>query len=710
MAGAFLLGRLSPAEAAGRLRAPAGPADREIYSLCEMCVWRCGLRARVRDGRVRKLEGNPYHPHSRGILCPRGQAGIMTAYDPDRLQFPLIRAGERGSGLFRRVTWDEALDYVAGQMLASKQQSGPEAMIFSTTHNLAQLQFENLLRAYGSPNYGTQRSLCFNAMVAAHLMTYGIEEPGREYDNARYIIYAGRNLLEAISNSETQDLVAAISRGAKVVVLDPRFTVTAAKATEWLPIRPGTDLAFFLALIHLFITEDRYDHEFVERYTVGIEELAEAVQPYTPQWAEKITGIDAETIRRVACEFCENRPYSFAHPNWRTSNFINSFQTERAIAILNALAGNSVHPEGCMLTDRFHFGGEEAGLGRLPQPPYPRTTAARLDGVPWKYPLVPFKLGVFQELRDNILSGQPYQTRGWFIYRQNPVDALPERQKTLAAMSKLDLIVTVDISMNDTAWFSDVVLPDSSYLERYDPLSIVGRQVFIRQPVIEPLGESRSGLWIFKQLGERLGLGDFFAYRDEEEYLRVQLEPLGVTLETVKARGHTDLPEAGDHELEWGTPTGKIELASETLRAAGHPAVPVWEEPPRPGPDEFYLLAGKVAQHTQFSTQNNAWLHELYARNGLWIHSSAAAERGIKTGDVVIVESPAGKVEIEAIVTEGIRPDCVWMTQGFGKLSKGLRTAYGSGASDSDLHVTFTDPISGGQALTQTFVTVRKKG
>ncbi len=705
-AGAFLLGDLSPKQIEKRLTAVAGTPTRYVTSLCEMCVWRCGLRARIENGRLRKLEGNPDHPHARGLLCPRGQAGVMTAYDPDRIHFPLIRAGERGSGLFKRASWDAALDYVAQKMTAIKQSAGPEGMVFSSTHNLAQLQFENLLRAYGSPNYGTQRSLCFNAMIMAGLMTYGLEEPGRDYDGAKYIIYAGRNLMEAISNSETQDLVAAIARGVKVALLDPRFTVTASKATEWLPVRPGTDLAFFLALINVIVAEKRYDEAFVTKYTVGFDQLQKEVTKYTPEWAAPICGIEAERIKRIAREFSDVRPHCFAHPNWRTSNFVNTFQAERAISILNALMGNWGKPGGLVPP----AGEEDLQLGQVPQPPYPRVNAARLDGVPNKYPLVPLKIGVFQALRDGMLEEQPYPAKGWFVFRQNPVDAIAERKKTVAAISKLDLMVTVDVAMNDTAWFSDVVLPESSYLERYDPLATLGNLAFIRQPVIEPLGESKSALWIFKQLGERLGLKDFFAYKDEQDYLRAQLGPLGVTLEEMKAKGFyaaRQSEESGD--LKWNTPSGKIEIASSTLAKANQPAVPTWQEPPRPAEDQFYLLTGKVAQHTQFATQNNKWLNELYPKSRLTINPQAATKLGVKTGDMVIVESQVGKVEIEALVTEAIRPDCVFMTQGFGKVSKGLKTAYAKGAADNDLHLSITDPVSGGQALSQTFVTVKRK-
>jgi thiosulfate reductase/polysulfide reductase chain A len=683
---------------AGHLNA-AG--DGYVHSMCEMCVWRCGLIAKVQAGRVVKLDGNPEHPHSLGKLCPRGQSGLMNTYDPDRVLTPLIRVGQRGEGKFRKASWDEALDLVAGKMLAIKQQYGPEAMIFSSTHCLSQSQFENLLYAYGSPNYGTQRSLCFNAMIVANLMTFGMEEPARSYQDVKYILLTGRNLMEAISTSETHDLSHAIDDGVKVVYLDPRFTKTAAKASEWLPLRPGTDLAFHLALLNVIIGEQRYNQEFVSAHTVGFDELANEVFRYTPQWAAQITGIDAETITRIAREFAAAGQYALAHNGWRTSNFVNSFATQRAISALNAIVGNW----GVTL---FPAEAEGAGLGAPPQPPYPRVSALRLDGVPWKFPFVPLKLGIFQELRDGILNADPYQAHGWFISRQNPVMSLPDRGRTLATFAKMDFIVTVDIIMNDTAWFSDVVLPEASYLERYDPLNVVGDKAFLRQPVIEPQGEAKSTLWIYKQLGERLGLGEFFQYTDEEDFLRQQLAPLGVSLEEAKAKGYAEMGGEGEMEYTWNTTSGKIELYSDTLAKGGFDGVVKWEEPPQPADGQFYLLTGKVAQATQFGTQNNQLLHKYTDEPRLWMNTQTAAARGLEDGDWVQITSEVGQAHSRLEVTQAIRPDCVYLTPGFGHLSKGLTTAYGVGASDSALHVTYTDPISGSQALTQTFVTVNK--
>lgn len=700
-AGSFLPPQVAKAAREAGLIDPNG--DGYIPTMCEMCVWRCGVLAKVKDGKVVKLEGNPEHPHSQGKLCGRGQSGLMNTYDPDRVLYPLIRVGKRGEGKFRRASWEEALDLVAGKMLDIKQKYGPETMLFSSTHNISQPVFENILYGFGSPNYGTQRSLCFNAMIVANLMTFGMEEPGRDYSKIKYLILTGRNLTEAISTSETSALMEIISQGAKVVSIDPRFTKTASKSSEWLPIKPGTDSAFHLAMINVIVTEELYNKTFVENYTSGFEQLAGSIESYTPAWAEKITGISADVITRIAREFSAAGSNALAHNGWRTSNFQNSFQTQRAITILNALVGNW----GVTL---LPAAGEGAGgLGSIPQPAYPRITSPRLDGVPWKYPFVPLKLGIFQEMRDGALKGDPYQAHGWLISRQNPVLDLPDRAKTLELFGKLDFIATIDIIMNDTSWFSDVVLPEASYLERYDPLNLVGNKVYLRQPVIEPQGEAKSALWIFKELGKRLGLADFFQYSDEKDYINQQLKPLGLTVDQIAMHGYAELPVTDNKsEFEWSTPSGKIEIFSTTLEKGGFPPLPEWQEPLQPKEDEFYLISGKVGLHTQFGTQNNKLLHKYEDTPRIWIHPEAALKRGIRDWDSVEVTSEVGKVILPVWVTPSIRPDCAYMTPGYGHISKGLRTGYAVGASDSVLHVTYTDPVSGSQALTQTLVSIKK--
>jgi thiosulfate reductase/polysulfide reductase chain A len=678
-----------------------------VTTICEQCVWRCGVIAKVENGVVKKLEGNPDHPNNFGKLCPRGNAGIETLYSPDRIKFPLIRAGARGSGLWRRASWDEALSYTADQMKKIKDKYGAKAMMFNSTDNLSQPYFEILLNAYGSPNYGTQRSLCFNAMTTGFLYTYGVPQPGTDYKNCNYMIFTGRNLAEGISNNETQDMIDMAARGAKVIVLDPRFSKTASKATEWLPVRPGTDSAFFLAMINVIINEKRYNPEFVGKYTQGFDELVKEVKNYTPEWAEKKCEIPAATIRRIAHEFAAAAPAAIAHPNWRTSNFVNSFQTERSIAVLNALVGNWAQPGGLIPDQAINT----AKLGVLSHPPFPPAQGMRLDGVPWLYPMVPLAYGVIQTMRDNILTGKPYQAKGWLISRQNPILSIPERQKTINAFMALDFVGVIDVQASDTAYYADVILPESSYLERYDGLVPIGNKIFIRQPVIEPLYDTKSSLMIYKELADRLGLGRFLPYKSEEELLSLQLKPYPISLEELKQAGHYEVKNfREDHskDFEFQTSSGKIEISSGIMAQMGKKAVPTWVEPPRPSADHYYLLTGKTAQHTQMFTQNNRWLLQVFPVNRAWLHTSVASKIGIKTDDEVVLESDVGKVTIKAYVTEGIRPDCIFMVGGFGHVSKGLQSAYKLGASDSALHKTVTDPLSGSSSLSETFVTVSK--
>ena len=376
------------------------------------------------------------------------------------------------------------------------------------------------------------------------------------------------------------------------------------------------------------------------------------------------------------------RPNALAHNGWRTSNFVNSFQTERAITILNALVGN-------WGTTMFPVGTGTGGMGTPPQPAYPRISAQRLDGVPWKYPFVPLQYGVFQQLRDSIVAENPYAAHGWFISRQNPAMSIPDRKKTLEAFGKMDFIVTVDIIMNDTSWFSDVVLPEASYLERYDPLSMVGdplsavgNRAFIRQPVIEPQGEGKSALWIYKQLGSRLGLGDFFQYKDEEDYITSSWPPWVYRSMQFAAAAMWTCRASNQDIYKWTTSSGKIELKSDALDKAGFDGVPKWEEPPAPKSGQFYLLTGKGARQTQFATQNNQLLHKYEDEPGLWMNANTAASQGLKNGDMVEVTSDIGKIHVKLISTQAIRPDCVYMQPGYGHLSKGLTTAYGLGSSD----------------------------
>ncbi|HET8648368.1 MAG TPA: molybdopterin-dependent oxidoreductase, partial [Vicinamibacteria bacterium] len=238
-----------------------------VFSICDNCVNKCGIRARVVDGRIVKLDPNPYFPKSRSMLCAKGNAGVKVVYDPDRLKLPLIRAGARGEGRWRSAGWEEALDYTAAGLRRVREKHGPQGVLFSSSEAFQERFFRTFAQAFGSPNTARHASMCLTSGNVGFFITYGTV-PEYDLENSRYVIMSGANRLESFITPDTMDLMKVLrTKKARLVYLDPRHTVTAAKADEWLPIRPGTDLAFYLALIHVLLAEDLYDKPFVEAYT-----------------------------------------------------------------------------------------------------------------------------------------------------------------------------------------------------------------------------------------------------------------------------------------------------------------------------------------------------------------------------------------------------------------------------------------------------------
>ena len=318
-AGALALKGSGPAKA---LKAPWYRQEvKSVYQICEGCFWRCGIVAHAVGNRVYKVEGYEANPKSRGRLCPRGQGMPQTTYDPDRLKRPLIRVegSQRGEGKYRVTTWEEALDYVAERMMKIKEEYGPEAIAFFG-HGTGDSWFVDFLpAAWGSPNAAKPSvAICTAPRETAAQWVFGRPIGGHEpidWENARYIVLIGHHIGEDTHNTQLQDFALALKRGAKVVVVDPRFSTAAAKAHLWLPIKPGTDTALLLAWIHVLIYEDLYDKEYVAKYTTGFEELKAHVKDFTPEWAEKHTGIPAETIRQVAREMAAHKPQAVLPPH-----------------------------------------------------------------------------------------------------------------------------------------------------------------------------------------------------------------------------------------------------------------------------------------------------------------------------------------------------------------------------------------------------------
>ncbi len=683
---------------------------REVPTTCEMCVNKCSIVAVVEDGVIRKLNPNPRNPRSRGMVCARGNAGLQQVYDPARLKRPLIRAGARGEGKWRPATWDEAFDYAAGRLAAVKAKYGPQGTLWSSSESFQEVFFSNLAQAFGSPNTVRHPTLCLASMNLAYSTTFGTV-PSFDLLNAKYIIMSGANRMEAFITPDTMDLIESTTeRHAHLVYLDPRFTRTAAKADEWYPIRPATDLAFILAMLNVIIGEGRYNKDFVSAYCVGFDKLAEHVVSYTPEWAERETEIPAADIARIAREFADAAPRAVYYAGRRSSWYQDDFQMRRAQAVLNAIVGNWDRPGGMVPNNKI-------ALGEYMFLPPDDPAAPRVDEMETNFPLAAHGDGAYLTLRENVLAGKPYPVKAWMVHKQDPVNALPDQSRTLRMIDSMDFIGVIDVQMSDMAWYADVIFPESTYLERQDPVQVlpgIVPVVVFRQPVIKPLHDTKSTLEIAQGLAKRLDLGQYFDYTIEQ-WIDAQAKELPVDrpLEYLQKHGVWAPPGPPKYgatlnaEHRFVTKSGKIELFSERLAEAGHDPVPVYKAPAQPPAGRYRLLVGRKAYFTHANTTNNPWLHTFSPENELWMHASAARSAGIATGDAIEVSSKVGSVRLKARVTQEIRPDCVFMLHGYGKRSKWQRLAT-AGGSDAQLIESAADRISGNAALHATFVQVRK--
>jgi thiosulfate reductase/polysulfide reductase chain A len=684
---------------------------REVPTTCEMCVNKCSVIAVVENGRIRKLNPNPLNPKSRGMLCARGNAGLQQVYDPARLKRPLIRAGARGEGKWRPATWNEAFDFAAAKLNEVKQKYGPQGTLWSSSESFSEVFFKNLASAFGSPNIVRHPTLCLASVNLAYSMTFGTV-PSFDLLNSRYIIMSGANRMEALITPDSVDLIeSSANRKARLIYLDPRYTVTAAKADEWYAIRPGTDLAFILAMLHVIIGENLHDKEFVNAYTLGFDQLAEHVKQYTPEWAESETEIPARDITRMAREFADAAPRAVYYAGRRSSWYREDFQMRRAQAILNAIVGSWDKPGGMVPNQKI-------ALGELLFLPWDDPQAPRVDEMDKNFPLAAKGDGAYLKLRENVLAGTPYPVKAWMVHKQDPMNAIPDQAKTLRMIEQMDFIGVVDIQMSDTAWYADVVFPESTYLEREDPIEMLaGIQpvVVYRQPVIAPLHETRTTLQIVQGLASRLGLSQFFDYsiKDWNDAAAKDL-PIQSAYDHLKAHGvwsPAGGPKYGttltpDHRFV--TKSGKIELSSGRLQEAGYDPLPAYRPPEQPPAGMLRLIAGRRAYFTQANTTNNAWLNDFARENRAWLHPSTAQSVGISDGDWMEMASAIGQVKLKAKVTPEIRPDCVFMLHGYGKRSQWQRLVAGKGGCDTQLIETAWDKVSGGAAMHETFVRVRK--
>ncbi len=485
------------------------PQRKKVATLCEMCVNKCAAFAVVENGMVRHLEPNPLFPKSKNMLCARGDAGIHALYDPDRLKYPLIRVGKRGEGKFRRASWEEAYDAILNGtkdfkgllQIVDEEKDNRSTLAYCAGEGMGEHTFKLFMNdKFGSTNFVNHSSICLQTTISGYALTIGSYGKA-DMENANYVIMAGANRAEAILTPDTMDMFKRTrGRGLKLIVVDPRYTVTAQHADKWLGIKVGTDLAFVLALTYVVLKEVRYNKAFVEKNVNGFEDYKKHIldNGYTTEWAEKITGIKADTIREIARDFMAHAPRAIYYQGRRTAWSLQDFQLRRAQAIFTALGGGIDIKGGIIFGKRLPLGLHDVTTAIYSQA---QTRADKNEAA------FVGANGTWIGMRNMILEGRsPYPIRSFFIYKQNPMLCIPNTQKTKAMLEKMDLVVTIDTMPSDTVMMSDVVLPECTYLEREDPVkSFAGTQpaIVLRNRVIDPLYETKPVYDILKGLAEK---------------------------------------------------------------------------------------------------------------------------------------------------------------------------------------------------------------
>jgi anaerobic selenocysteine-containing dehydrogenase len=741
-----------------------GKELKAIPSACWGCVTRDGIIGYVEDGRLKKIEGNPELPRTNGKLCARGQAGVNIVYNPDRLLSPLVRAGKRGEGKWKKISWDQALDLlVNGGMIAGRQVKGLKTLRddgnahhFMFHYGRMKGSDSKIIKSYFLPAYGTKTignhtSICESAKWLAHELTWGSHYDAWDLDNTKFILNFGCSVLEAHTNHVpmAQRCVKALARGVKMYTFDVRLSNTAAKSTEWIPIRPGTDLAVVLAMANVVMQNDLYDKAFIDTYTnVAVGELKQHLAQYAPRWVEEISGVPAAKIESVALEYARTKPSVCLSFRGAICHY-NGVQTERAIQMLEAIAGNIDVPGGrCRaVRAKWHY--------PFPTPKGTPKKLHILDGEEGAY-AYPTHHVSHQVL--HMIDRGPERPEIYMIHCYNPAYVNGDCQKNVDVLKdeeKIPFLVAVDVALSESSELADLVLPDATYLERWSCEDMVCpsqvREFYIRQPMHAPLGEARNLCDVVCDLARRMGFDLGFSSAEEFvkaacdstpgvkeaggfEYMRQhgamydkkakpmyrshakEVDLAGATLDAAtgvyyeKAEGDVDYSSldgehaarqyvaqrCGDGKARKGFPpdsrrwkTGLLEIKSQALAEKGFDALPSWMPIPeheKKGADELVLTTYKVNVQTHSRSQSSKWLTELYHRNPAWINPATAAARGVADGDAITVTSAVGSINTTARITEGIHPDVIAISNHCG------HWAYGEYASLEETHSHVCEP------------------
>jgi thiosulfate reductase/polysulfide reductase chain A len=692
---------------------PATPGE-EVITTCNMCYLGCSVIATVEGGKRILLRGNPESPVNRGKLCAKGNAGVYKAAHPERIKHPMVRVGKRGEGQWRRISWEEALRTIAEALGAIAEDHGPESIALWHNVDLDRLDiYQRFMFALGSPNILTQQSACDSSLHIGAGLVLGEVRTVPDFANAECIVVLGHNPLGARDLVlATRTILEAKARGARLIVVDPRFTESAAHAHLWLPVRPGTDGILMAGFANYLIRKGAYDKDYVERHTFGFGKIAAHLAQFEVEPVCRVTGLSEAQFLNAADSMIGKRTLVdvargvAAQPDGTYAAFM--------AIILNALLG-SIDRKGGRLTIPW----PPVELADV-EPRIPRPTIERIDGANAGLPLPVGKraqnpvsvMGIGQNVPEHILSEKPYPLKALIVSSVNPVYSLPNGGRLVEAFDKLKLLVAIDPFLSETAHHADLLLPAASYLETNELWFPTHPSLSLRQPVIEPRWESRASQDIIIDLAKAMGLEREFPFANYREFLELQLEGTGISMNQLTETGFVDLGHEPGELLEKGfdTPSGRIELFSSVLSFSGFSPVPIFAKWPAEKQDDdypLYLITYKLPYQTNAITGCNPYLNAIQQENLLLMNPRAAARFGVGLGDAVTLESARGKVQVKVELTEGIHPETVALSHHFGHTAFS-QVCLHEGVSPNPVIKDGTDPLGGNVTFNATRVKVTK--
>ncbi|HMK76268.1 MAG TPA: molybdopterin-dependent oxidoreductase [Thermodesulfobacteriota bacterium] len=641
-----------------------------ILTDCTLCYHSCGTKVTVEDGVAVKVEGLESHPLNKGKLCPKGEATLDNIYHPERLKYPMKRI----NGRFERVTWDQALTEIANKLLRLKEEYGASVLgMFSGSIGVENLEMAGLTQrfkaAFGSPNFFSVESICYRMRIRTRQITFG-KYPTEELDSKLYILW-GHNPDESDFPLRLA-IDVNLKKGAKIVVIDPKRIPLADHAEMYLRIRPGTDGAMALAMVNVIINEKLYDADFIEKYTLGFDKLVPHIQPFTPEWAEKITWVSAQEIRKLAHLFAKTKGAGIYQGTNTQDQTANGTQNSRIFSVLQVITGNINNPGGWTISPRLKLG--DVGMAVEGEP-------LGADQYPLFYEVWGRKspYGVVTCVPESV----PEKIKAFFVIGGNPILSMPDSNAFKAAFQKLDLLVVHDFFMTETGELAHYILPACSHLEKWGLAYTYNvchclPYLMLRKKAIDPFNESWSEWKFFTELAKKLGLGDRFPWKSEEELVTFELGPTGLTfkqlLEEKPEGAFYQQKQYGMKDGKFTTPSGKIEIYSEALKKVGFDPLPTYLEPrksPFSSPEllrKYPLILSTGNRNLYFTHGQFREINSLKVKNPeprAEIGPKTAIQYGIKEGDDILIETNRGVARMKARVEERVSEGVVLVPHGW---------------------------------------------